>query len=155
VSFVARVAGAATAVVVDGIAWFRLGLCSADAKRPYDDKELDPAKRMRLTPQLHKNRNSSNSNNNEVTRISEVMPDAATDDATTFRAQLARMQEAFVKGRACEKLNRHVSANKTVRGASGKTYLQFVERLRLSSTTYFPKAIGSFYLLPPGASNVS
>jgi hypothetical protein len=83
------------------------------------------------------------------------MPDAATNNATTFRAQLARIQEAFVKGRACEKLNRHVSANKTVRGASGKTYLQFVERLRLSLTTYFPKAIGSFYLLPLGASNVS
>jgi hypothetical protein len=70
------------------------------AKRPHDDEELDPAKRMRLTPQPHQNLNSSNSNNNEVTRISDSMPDTATDDATTLRAQLARMQEAFVKERS-------------------------------------------------------
>jgi hypothetical protein len=72
------------------------------SKRPHDDEELDPAKRMRLTPQPHENLSSSNcnDNDNEVTRISDSMPDAAIDDATTLRARLARMQEAFVKERS-------------------------------------------------------
>jgi hypothetical protein len=54
---------------------------------------------MRLTRQLHENLNSSNSNNKDikVTRISDSMSDTATSDATTLQAQLARMQEAFVK----------------------------------------------------------
>jgi hypothetical protein len=54
---------------------------------------------VRLTPQPRENLDSSNSNSkdNEVTRIGDSMPNTATDDATTLRAQLARMQEAFVK----------------------------------------------------------
>jgi hypothetical protein len=72
------------------------------SKRPHDEEELDPAKRMRLTPQPREIISSSNSNNNEneVTRISDSMPGTAVDDATTLRAQLARMQEAFVKERS-------------------------------------------------------
>jgi hypothetical protein len=63
------------------------------SKRPRDEEELDPAKRMRVTPQPRENMSLSNSNNkeNEVTRISDSMPSTAVDDATTLRAQLARM----------------------------------------------------------------
>jgi hypothetical protein len=63
-------------------------------KRPHDDEELDPAKRMRLTPQPH-GIASTSSNENEITRISDSMPGTAANN--TLRAQLARMEEAFEK----------------------------------------------------------
>jgi hypothetical protein len=74
------------------------------SKRPHDDEELDPAKRMRLTPQPHDNSGSS-SNENEVTRISDSMPGTAADDAPTLRAQLARIEEAFEKERSMRKVD--------------------------------------------------
>jgi hypothetical protein len=64
-------------------------------KRPHDDEELDPAKRMRLTPQPHEMASTS-SNENEITRISDSM---LGNGADTLRAQLARMEEAFEKER--------------------------------------------------------
>jgi hypothetical protein len=50
------------------------------SKYPHNNEELNPAKRMRLTPQLHENLNSSNSNNDEATHISDLMPDTATNN---------------------------------------------------------------------------
>jgi hypothetical protein len=71
-------------------------------KRPHDDDELDPAKRMRFTPQPQGVPGSS-VNENEVTRITDSMPGTAADDAVTLRAQLARVEEAYEKERAARK----------------------------------------------------
>jgi hypothetical protein len=72
------------------------------SKRPHDDEALDPAKRMRFTPQPQDTLSSS-VNENEVTRISDSMPGTTTDDASVLRVQLARMQEAFEMERAARK----------------------------------------------------
>lgn len=72
------------------------------SKRPHDDEEFDPAKRMRFTPQPQVTP-SSGINENEITRISDSMPGTAMDDAATLRAQIARIEEAYERERAARK----------------------------------------------------
>ncbi|KAH7071275.1 hypothetical protein BKA63DRAFT_419116 [Paraphoma chrysanthemicola] len=73
------------------------------SKRPHDDEELDPAKRMRFTPQPQTVPGSSNNNENEVTRISDSMPGTARDDTSTLRAKLDRIEQAYQEERALRK----------------------------------------------------
>ncbi|KAF2826740.1 hypothetical protein CC86DRAFT_369916 [Ophiobolus disseminans] len=73
------------------------------AKRPHDDEELDPAKRMRFTPQPQPQPTSGLSINeieNEITRVSDSMPGTATDNASMLQAQLVRIEEAYRTERA-------------------------------------------------------
>jgi hypothetical protein len=72
-------------------------------KRPHDDEELDPAKRIRLTPQPRGAPSSSINNEHEITRISDSMPGTATDSAAALRAQLAHMEETLRRERAARK----------------------------------------------------
>lgn len=65
-------------------------------KRPHEEEALDPAKRMRFTPQPP---DALLSSANEVTRISDSMPGTAADDASTLRAQLASMESILKKER--------------------------------------------------------
>ncbi|EAT81610.2 hypothetical protein SNOG_11111 [Parastagonospora nodorum SN15] len=72
-------------------------------KRPHEEDEaLDPAKRMRLTPQPHAGPSSSVSHDNDITRISDSMPGTALD-MSLLRAQAARPEEALQKERAARK----------------------------------------------------
>ncbi|KAH7413744.1 hypothetical protein DE146DRAFT_707341 [Phaeosphaeria sp. MPI-PUGE-AT-0046c] len=66
------------------------------SKRPHEDEVLDPAKRMRFTPQPP-DVLSSSVIENEVTRISDSMPGTATDDASILRAQLTYMESILKK----------------------------------------------------------
>jgi hypothetical protein len=66
-------------------------------KRPHDDEDFDPAKRMRLTPQPQ-GAPSSSINENEITRISDSMPGTAID-MSNLRAQVARVEETLQKER--------------------------------------------------------
>ncbi|KAH7396167.1 hypothetical protein BKA66DRAFT_454590 [Pyrenochaeta sp. MPI-SDFR-AT-0127] len=72
-------------------------------KRPLDDEDLDPAKRMRFTPQPQTVTGSSMTNiENEATHISDSIPGTAADIAN-LRRQLARTEEAYEKERAGRK----------------------------------------------------
>ncbi|KAH7079501.1 hypothetical protein FB567DRAFT_449438, partial [Paraphoma chrysanthemicola] len=73
------------------------------SKRPHDDEELDPAKRMRFTPQPQVVPGSSINNENEVTRVSDSMPGTARDDTSTLRAKLVRIEQAYTEERALRK----------------------------------------------------
>jgi hypothetical protein len=117
-------------------------------KRPHDDEELDPAKRMRLTPQPHETLKSSNSNNNdnEATRISDSMPGTATDDTTTLRAQLARMQEAFVKERSMREAEQARFREKDIMWSKQQTVHEDLSReyrLLLSSKQELEEKVGT------------
>ena len=83
------------------------------AKRPHDDEELDPAKRMRFTPQPEAIPGSS-LNENEITRISDSMPGTATDDAFALRAQLVRLEEAYKNERAAREADKARFSEKEV-----------------------------------------
>lgn len=72
-------------------------------KRPHDDEVLDPAKRMRLTPQPQGAPNSSINNENEITRISDSMPGTALDNTATLRAQITRIEDMLERERAARK----------------------------------------------------
>ncbi|KAI4689879.1 uncharacterized protein J4E84_004059 [Alternaria hordeiaustralica] len=73
---------------------------SADApipersKRPLDDEELDPAKRMRFTPQPQTVPASAVDKEHEVTHISDSMPGTAAYDSD-LRTQLAHAKEGL------------------------------------------------------------
>ncbi|KAF1941056.1 hypothetical protein EJ02DRAFT_455497 [Clathrospora elynae] len=62
------------------------------AKRPLDDGELDPAKRMRFTPQPQAVPSSSLNNDHEITHVSDSMPGTAVDE-TTLQRQEQRFRE--------------------------------------------------------------
>lgn len=68
-------------------------------KRPHEEDELDSAKRMRFPPQPQSVLNSS-INEHEITRISDSMPGTATEDTSSLRAQIARLEESYQNERA-------------------------------------------------------
>jgi hypothetical protein len=69
-------------------------------KRPRDDEQLDPAKRMRMTPQPQGLPSSSIGHDNEITRISDSMPETATNNVTSLQAQLVLVEQALKDERA-------------------------------------------------------
>jgi len=72
-------------------------------KRPHEeDESLDPAKRMRLTPQPYAGPSSSVNHDNDITRISDSMPSTALD-MSSLRAQVTRLEEALEKERAARR----------------------------------------------------
>ncbi|KAI4672694.1 uncharacterized protein J4E78_001196 [Alternaria triticimaculans] len=64
------------------------------SKRPLDDEELDPAKRMRFTPQPQTLPASVVDKEHEVTHISDSMPGTAAYDSD-LRTQLAHAKEGL------------------------------------------------------------
>ncbi|KAI1548100.1 hypothetical protein PtrSN001A_001353 [Pyrenophora tritici-repentis] len=64
-------------------------------KRPLDNEDLDPAKRMRFTPQPQPV-SSSIDKEPEITHISDSMPGTALDEPD-FRVRLAQLEEAYRK----------------------------------------------------------
>lgn len=67
-------------------------------KRPHDDEELDPAKRMRFTPQPQDAVNSM-TKQNEVTHVDDSKPGTANDDNVKLRVQLVRLEKLHQKER--------------------------------------------------------
>ncbi|KAJ4377375.1 hypothetical protein N0V83_000200 [Neocucurbitaria cava] len=71
-------------------------------KRPLDDEALDPAKRMRFTPQPQGVPGSNVNHEPGVTHISDSMPGTAANVAS-LRRQLAQIEEAYRKERDARK----------------------------------------------------
>ncbi|KAF2125596.1 hypothetical protein P153DRAFT_370236 [Dothidotthia symphoricarpi CBS 119687] len=70
-------------------------------KRPLDDEELDPVKRMRFTPQPpHAMPSSIVGLGNEITHVSDSMPGTAVDEVSRLREELARIEDAHKQERA-------------------------------------------------------
>ncbi|USP72996.1 hypothetical protein yc1106_00270 [Curvularia clavata] len=64
-------------------------------KRPLaDEEELDPAKRMRFTPQPQTTQNSGMDQDNEVTRISDSMP-GTTEHESNLQKRLAQFEDMY------------------------------------------------------------
>jgi hypothetical protein len=64
-------------------------------KRPLDEEELDPAKRMRFTPQPQTASASGVDQAHEVTHISDSMPGTAAYDQSDLQRRLAPTDEAL------------------------------------------------------------
>lgn len=87
------------------------------AKRPLDDEELDPAKRVRLTPQQEVTSSGNANADAEVTHISDSLPGTAAeisnlqDQLATTQAALSKAEKALVILRASDAHHREIQAS--------------------------------------------